>query len=246
MRIDFSENGKVVITTIDKNKKEIKREFDNIFIAIRSYIHILEKELNKEKRNQELLETIIQKTSFLISLKKNELKEIERALIELKALENSSLEERSKLSVINRVFARFRNTKVLGLKEMAEEWMPLFNRKENIKDLDQNIKKFIEAIEKKREALGEEERKIEKERETQLEKEKYPELEKNYFIVKTKNKKGGELYVTFFYDKELKDVKIVSCFVREEKLLDYDFLIPDENSFNIIREAIIKLKQQEK
>jgi|GEM_PF-5335936 len=237
MRIDILDNGKILVTSVDKNQKEIKREFENIFGAIRSYIHILEKELSKEKRNQELIETMIQKTSFLISLKKNELKEIERSLIELKALENSNLEEKSKLPVINRVFARFKNTKVLGLKEMAEKWIPLFNRKEYIKNLDQNIKKLIEVLEKKREALKEEEKIEKKER-------NYLPLENNCFLAKIRNKRGGELFLVIYYDKDLKEIKIISSFIKEERLIDYDLLIPDEEDFKKLKEAIIK--QQEK
>lgn len=233
-------NGKIIITE-KKNGEEIKKEYRDIFSAIRAHIYAIAKTLEKEF-NPFLIQSLIQRASFLISLKKNEVKELEKSLIELKAI-REEIDERKKLSVINKNIANLRNKKVIpGLRKIAQKYIPYFNNIQHKEKIQENLEKFIEELEKERENIQKNEKElksIEKKKGSKKSKD-ILSIEADKFVAKVHNVLGEELYLVICLEKE--DLKIVCSFIPEEKLYDYRKLIPKEEDVEILKKTLLKLK----
>ncbi len=250
--VEITNNGKVVIIRKKENgEKEIQKEYSDIFSAIRGHIYALKNVfLEKEEANPLLVQGLIQRASYLISIKNVEVKELERAIIELKAIADKEISEKTKLSIANKIIAKLRNVKALVfLKEVANKYISILNNKENLGKIDQNIKEFINELEEKRKKIQEEERKLKIEENKSVKEEKIsPQIfsvAEEKYVAKIRNEAGGELFVTFVYKPREKDLKLTSAFIREEKLYDYSLLKPKIEDLLDIKNALEKIKEEE-
>ncbi|MGB9681101.1 MAG: hypothetical protein ACPLXL_00915 [Minisyncoccia bacterium] len=250
--LEITNEGKVVLMRKKENgEREVQKEYHDIFSGIRGHIYALKKFfLGKEEVDPLLVQGLIQRASYLISVKNVEVKEVERSIIELKALADQDMSEKAKLSAVNKVIARLRNLKALVfLKEVANKYILIFNNKENLKKIDQNIKEFINELEEKRKKIQEEERKLKIEENKSVKEEKIsPQIfsvAEEKYVAKIRNEAGGELFITFLYKPGEKDLKLTSAFIREEKLYDYSYLKPKIEDIVDIKKALEKIKEEE-
>lgn len=247
--VKFLENGKMLITSLTKEKKEIKRKYKSIFSAIRSYIYALENELSKEQRNRQIIEGLMVRASYLIELKNQQVRELEKLIGQLKIIkEDLELEKLSKKearSKVNKVIVWLKEVEVVDLKKLLDKFIPIFNKPENLPKIKEYLKEFIEKLEEKLQQIKEEERQqeemVKKDRNIKNIKVKRDEIG---FVTKTKNKFGEDLFMTLSYYPDQNEVKIRSRFIQRDELRDYSELLVDENTWREIVESVKRIVKE--